>query len=240
MKSGNLKFLEPSGPLQTCNSTALPLLCFYIWEKPDNGHTDKPKHAAATLYSSEHRKLCNYCAQTQTHQTYSQDQMSGTHDGGYTGERPNTKTSDGHFTWAYCLCSSHSMSCHIPDKRTLHPTQLSDCWGTSKFLPSKNHQRCAQKNVWTWQWRRKMTEMNAWQRALWYETSNASKGRNFVIMLGSVSFLSWVSRGLLLAAEAWNTQGWPVHRSRYSYWYYSNCKMRPSGIKYFYPKCFSS
>src|SRR5215469_16328730 len=25
MKSGNLNFLEPSGPLQTCNGTALPL-----------------------------------------------------------------------------------------------------------------------------------------------------------------------------------------------------------------------
>jgi hypothetical protein len=25
MKSGNLKFLEPSGPLQACNGTALPL-----------------------------------------------------------------------------------------------------------------------------------------------------------------------------------------------------------------------
>jgi hypothetical protein len=30
MKSGNLKFLEPSGPLQACNGTALPLpLPFY-------------------------------------------------------------------------------------------------------------------------------------------------------------------------------------------------------------------
>ena len=26
MKSGNLTFLEPSGPLQACNGTALPLL----------------------------------------------------------------------------------------------------------------------------------------------------------------------------------------------------------------------
>jgi hypothetical protein len=26
MKSGNLNFLEPSGPLQSCNGTALPLL----------------------------------------------------------------------------------------------------------------------------------------------------------------------------------------------------------------------
>jgi hypothetical protein len=26
MKSGNINFLEPSGPLQACNGTALPLL----------------------------------------------------------------------------------------------------------------------------------------------------------------------------------------------------------------------
>jgi len=39
MKSGNLKFLEPSGPLQACNGTALPLpyisnllnIC-YVWQ----------------------------------------------------------------------------------------------------------------------------------------------------------------------------------------------------------------
>ena len=29
MKSGNLNFLEPSGPLQACNETALPLLISY-------------------------------------------------------------------------------------------------------------------------------------------------------------------------------------------------------------------
>jgi hypothetical protein len=28
MKSGNLNFLEPSGPLQACNGTALPLLYY--------------------------------------------------------------------------------------------------------------------------------------------------------------------------------------------------------------------
>ena len=27
MKSGNLNFLEPSGPLQACNGTASPFLC---------------------------------------------------------------------------------------------------------------------------------------------------------------------------------------------------------------------
>ena len=31
MKSGNRNFLEPSGPLQGCNGTALPLfMCMYI------------------------------------------------------------------------------------------------------------------------------------------------------------------------------------------------------------------
>jgi hypothetical protein len=34
MKSGNLNFLKPSGPLQACNGTALPKLtrvCFGCW-----------------------------------------------------------------------------------------------------------------------------------------------------------------------------------------------------------------
>jgi hypothetical protein len=30
MKSGNLNFLEPSGPLQACNGTALPLLLYTL------------------------------------------------------------------------------------------------------------------------------------------------------------------------------------------------------------------
>jgi hypothetical protein len=36
MKSGNLNFLEPSGPLQNCNGTAvpLPLLKQYVRNKP--------------------------------------------------------------------------------------------------------------------------------------------------------------------------------------------------------------
>jgi len=29
MKSGNLNFLEPSGPLQACNGTALPFIVHY-------------------------------------------------------------------------------------------------------------------------------------------------------------------------------------------------------------------
>jgi hypothetical protein len=32
MKSGNLNFLEPSGPLQACNGTALPLPCGVLRE----------------------------------------------------------------------------------------------------------------------------------------------------------------------------------------------------------------
>jgi len=31
MKSGNLKFLEPSGPFQTCNGTALPFYILYVY-----------------------------------------------------------------------------------------------------------------------------------------------------------------------------------------------------------------
>jgi len=30
MKSGNLNFLEPSGPLQACNGTALPLVTYIL------------------------------------------------------------------------------------------------------------------------------------------------------------------------------------------------------------------
>jgi len=36
MKSGNLNFLEPSGPLQACNGTALPLLCDISYELKKN------------------------------------------------------------------------------------------------------------------------------------------------------------------------------------------------------------
>jgi hypothetical protein len=31
MKSGNLNFLEPSGPLQACNGTALPFLNLVVF-----------------------------------------------------------------------------------------------------------------------------------------------------------------------------------------------------------------
>ena len=33
MKSGNLKFLNPSGPLQACNGTALPLPLQWLHER---------------------------------------------------------------------------------------------------------------------------------------------------------------------------------------------------------------
>ena len=33
MKSGNLNFLEPSGPLQACNGTALPYIYIYIYTR---------------------------------------------------------------------------------------------------------------------------------------------------------------------------------------------------------------
>ena len=36
MKSGNLNFLEPSGPLQTCNGTTLPLPFTYSGNQVQN------------------------------------------------------------------------------------------------------------------------------------------------------------------------------------------------------------
>jgi hypothetical protein len=60
MKSGNLNFLEPSGPLQACNGTALPLLLPYYlayttmlvcynWS-PDDG-SSWPKTCRRTLWN---------------------------------------------------------------------------------------------------------------------------------------------------------------------------------------------
>jgi hypothetical protein len=40
MKSGNLNFLEPSGPLQACNWTAVPF-SFYIHKKKGMPHLKK-------------------------------------------------------------------------------------------------------------------------------------------------------------------------------------------------------
>jgi hypothetical protein len=41
MKSGNLKFLEPSGPFQTCNETSLPLPYNYTLKPTRSGGTEK-------------------------------------------------------------------------------------------------------------------------------------------------------------------------------------------------------
>ena len=45
MKSGNLNFLEPSGPLQACNGTALPLP--YRDDSPDDEQQACSKHVEA-------------------------------------------------------------------------------------------------------------------------------------------------------------------------------------------------
>jgi len=53
MKSGNLNFLEPSGPLQACNGTALPLpfswfyykeICYHV-----RSHERKKCHILLTI-----------------------------------------------------------------------------------------------------------------------------------------------------------------------------------------------
>ena len=40
MKSGILNFVEPSGPLQACNGTALPLPFIMMMMKSDHGGTN--------------------------------------------------------------------------------------------------------------------------------------------------------------------------------------------------------
>jgi len=52
MKSGNLNFLEPSGPLQACNRTALP---FYPlpYQVCDNTQKAAPYHTLVTGQHSE-------------------------------------------------------------------------------------------------------------------------------------------------------------------------------------------
>ena len=49
MKSGNLNFLEPSGPLQACNGTALPLP-FSVKEEQDLGHITVGKEIKLKLF----------------------------------------------------------------------------------------------------------------------------------------------------------------------------------------------
>jgi len=43
-KSGNLKFLEPSGPLRACNGTTVPSLCTYMYPMcwDDTGYEIQP------------------------------------------------------------------------------------------------------------------------------------------------------------------------------------------------------
>ena len=40
MKSGNLNFLEPSGPLQACNGTALPLPFTFTFTFTSKNYSD--------------------------------------------------------------------------------------------------------------------------------------------------------------------------------------------------------
>jgi len=48
MKSGNLNFLEPSGPLQACNGTALPLpLIVAVWSLGVNRWRKKAEDRSA-------------------------------------------------------------------------------------------------------------------------------------------------------------------------------------------------
>ena len=51
MKSGNLNFLESSGPLQACNGTALPF--FFFWACVSLKDSERPK----AIIFCEHRKL---------------------------------------------------------------------------------------------------------------------------------------------------------------------------------------
>jgi hypothetical protein len=50
MKSGNLNFLEPSGPLQACNGTDLPFICHYVCVR--SCWSSKPHFRGAYSYRS--------------------------------------------------------------------------------------------------------------------------------------------------------------------------------------------
>jgi len=52
MKSGNLNFLEPSGPLQACNGTALPLFNCILWQTPT---VFRKTRRAILLWICEHK-----------------------------------------------------------------------------------------------------------------------------------------------------------------------------------------
>ena len=54
MKSGNLNFLEPCGPLQACNGTALPFNILY--EEREGEKTNRKTCALVERYSSIENK----------------------------------------------------------------------------------------------------------------------------------------------------------------------------------------
>ena len=62
MKSGNLNFLEPSGPLQACNGTALPFFT-YILRNVAAGRAMEPggDRAVDAWYRIETRKMIQKC-----------------------------------------------------------------------------------------------------------------------------------------------------------------------------------
>jgi len=57
-KSGNLNFLEPSGPLRTCNGTALPFIILYrhlqlcTWNKPCFNGKTYCNYSVVTIYGT--------------------------------------------------------------------------------------------------------------------------------------------------------------------------------------------
>ena len=59
MKSGNLNFLEPSGPLQACNGTALPLPLPYIDYKYSYVVVDLPNTLSQHTNAPVNRVLCD-------------------------------------------------------------------------------------------------------------------------------------------------------------------------------------
>jgi hypothetical protein len=53
MKSGNLNFLEPSGPLQACNGAAIPLPLFSDNLRPHETHMDWTELGVKTSLRTE-------------------------------------------------------------------------------------------------------------------------------------------------------------------------------------------
>ena len=55
-KSGNLNFLEPSGPVQACNGTALPLPCKEGWKIRSNKELQMLKKVKKLLNMYRHKE----------------------------------------------------------------------------------------------------------------------------------------------------------------------------------------